>query len=235
MSVGSTFSAEDQEAVHLLASVPGISEEQAQALVALGFHDVSQLVRLALPDPDVRRGPSHVIVRRSFLPQELPGAAGLISGDSCPVCGASASSGDERCGTCGFALPDPSPQEAAATDVALDDDPEDMAALESDADVRQMPDAIRDELLALIRGTGTQGLLREQYRRQVDAWRTRGFDVGPIEELLANDLTAFRERSVQLIRTQVLAQATDGGRCPQCHEGLPVAARMCEACGARVG
>ena len=38
----------DDEAVRILASVPGISEEQARELVARGFHDFSDIVRLAL-------------------------------------------------------------------------------------------------------------------------------------------------------------------------------------------
>lgn len=223
---------DDEEAVRVLSSVPGVSRERARTLVARGFRDVSDVVRLALPEADVRRGLHHTIARHLLLSDVLPRPAEPHGADLCPVCGGPTNPGDARCGTCGSALstripPSPSPLE-------MGDPAADLAAPEEDAEAGAMPDAIRRELLGALDALGYKDVLRDQYRRQVDAWRSKGFEVGEIESLLDNDLDGFRERSVPLIRAQVLARA-GGGRCPLCDSGLPVAARMCENCGARVG
>src|SRR5207249_9965013 len=59
-----------REAVTALASVPGISAEQAKDLVARGFQDFSDVVRLALPEMAVQQGLHHAIARRA-LPMDL--------------------------------------------------------------------------------------------------------------------------------------------------------------------
>lgn len=223
---------EDEEAVHLLTALPGITEDRARALVARGFRDVADVVRLALPDRDVRRGLHHVIARRMLLSELAPEAAKAGAGDRCPVCAGRLGPGDDRCTTCGS--PVAARDSWETLDRKLKQVTAELLTLAEDSDVREMPAEVRKDLLDAFGGMSQEGALRDGYRRQVDAWRNRGFDVTGLEELLDTDLDGFRERSVRLIRAQIRKKATATGfRCPLCEMHLPAEAERCNNCGAK--
>lgn len=223
---------EDEEAVRLLASVPGISEERAKALVARGYRDLSDILRLALPESEVRRGLHHTIARRLLLSGLGPTVERPQATDRCPVCGARTVAGADSCPTCGSTASSSVPVEAV--EEKLQQVASEIVTLAHDEDVREMPDDVRRELLDALGGLSSEDVMREEYRRQVDAWRDRGFDVTAIEALLGTNLEEFRERSVRLIRAQILKRSKGGEfRCPLCDVRLPAAAAECENCGAK--
>jgi predicted amidophosphoribosyltransferase len=223
---------EDEEAVQLLASVPGISQDRARALVARGFRDFSDIVRLALPEGDVQRGLHHAIARRALLADLAPKAARPASRDRCPVCDSAWRAGADHCTTCGSAMRTDMPVEMVGQ--KLQEVTEQLVGLSDDQDFREMPEDIRRELIGAFGGLSPEEVVREEYRRQIDAWRKKGFDVETLETLLATDLDGFRERSVRLIRAQILKKAEKGQfRCPLCDVRLPPAAEQCENCGAK--
>jgi hypothetical protein len=134
----------------------------------------------------------------------------------CPVCGSD--SGPQI---------DPKGLERKIQDVTRE-----IVELAADPDFREMPAEVREELFLAAAGVDPDDVLRDEYRRQLDAWRDKGFDVSSAERLLTTDLDAFRRRSARLIR----AQARKGGRgtrCPLCEFELPPRAKECENCGAR--
>ncbi len=222
----------DAESVRLLASVPGISEARARQLVARGFHDFSDIVRLALPESAVRKGMHHAIARRALLADLVPKVPAVARGDRCPVCGSRWPEGFERCTTCGSAASTEVP--VAAVEQKLEQVTGEIVALSHDADFRDMPADIRRELLDAFGGLDPEALVRGEYRHQIQAWREKGFDVDPLEELLASDLDQFREKSVRLIRAQILKKVEGGEfRCPLCDVTLPPEAEQCENCGAK--
>ena len=102
----------DEEAVRLLASIPGISEDAARGLVAKGFRDFSDVVRLALPEAAVRRGLHHAIARHALLADLAPHAARVASATVCPVCGSPWAADADRCEVCGSAPTAGTPVEA---------------------------------------------------------------------------------------------------------------------------
>ncbi len=221
----------DEEAVRLLASVPGISPERARALVARGYRDFSDIVRLALPESDVQKGLHHAIARRALLADLAPKIDRPASSDRCAVCGSAWPAGADQCATCGSAsahLP------VETVEQKLQEVAGELVGLAEDEDFREMPEDVRLELLDAFGGLSPEDVVRDEYRRQIDAWREKGFDVAPLEALLATDLDAFRERSVRLIRAQILKKAERGQfRCPLCDVRLPPAAEQCENCGAK--
>src|SRR5207253_3768256 len=66
-TVGEPEGPSDRQAVGTLSSVPGISESRAKELVAKGFLDFSDVVRLALPENAVRLGVHRAIARKALL------------------------------------------------------------------------------------------------------------------------------------------------------------------------
>src|SRR5439155_11858898 len=62
-TVGEPERPSDREAVRTLSSVPGISESRAKELVAKGFLDFCDVVRLSLTDSVVILGVRHAIVK----------------------------------------------------------------------------------------------------------------------------------------------------------------------------
>ncbi len=223
---------EAEEAVRLLASVPGISPDRARALVARGFRDFADIVRLALPESDVQRGLHHAIARRALLADLAPKVPRPASGDRCPVCGSAWAAGADHCATCGSARVTELPVERV--EQKLQEVTEELVGLAENEDFREMPEDVRLELLGAFRGLSPDDVVREEYRHQIDAWREKGFDVSSLEALLDTDLDAFRERSVRLIRAQILKKAEGGQfRCPLCDVRLPPAAEQCENCGAK--
>jgi len=220
----------DEEAVRLLTAVPGIAEERARELVARGFREFADLVRLALPQRAVEKGLHHVIARRVLLADlaTKPERRGPMT--RCPICGAPWPPYADRCDTCGTS-PGPAPD---AVGRKLLEVTEEIVDLAQDEDFRGMPDDVREEVLRAFSGFDEDALLYDECRRQIEAWREKGFDVAEVERLLEEGLPAFRERSVRLIRAQVRKKAV-GGRylCPLCEIPLPATAEACDNCGAR--
>ena len=224
--------APNEEAVRLLSSIPGITDEQVRALFDKGFRDLSDLIRLALPETAIQKGLHHAIARRLLLANLSPDSAPSLSGVPCPVCGTPGNGGADRCPVCGSATS--IGHAAASVGRELQEMTEGIAALANDQDVRGMPDDVRKELFDAFADLTAENLLRDECRRQMDAWRAKGFVVAPLEDLLATDLDAFRERGVRLIRAQIRKKVDAGAyRCPLCNVVLAPEDEVCENCGAK--
>src|SRR5438128_12131060 len=87
-TVGEAEGPSDRQAVRTLSSVPGISESRAKELVAKGFLDFSDVVRLALPESAVRLGVHHAIARKALLLDLVTRKEPRPTGARCPMCGA---------------------------------------------------------------------------------------------------------------------------------------------------
>ncbi len=222
----------DDEAVRLLASVPGIDEAHARVLVAKGFRDFSDIVRLALPESAVKKGLHHAIARRALLADMAhPSARGEVS-VPCPVCGTPWPVGGDRCPVCGSAAMTDVPIEAVEEE--LEEVANELAAASGDEPAVEIPQDVRADLMDALAGLDPDEVVREEYRRQIEAWRSKGFVVEPLEDLLMKDLEAFRARSVRLIRAQMLKKREGGEfRCPLCEVPLVPEAEACENCGAK--
>ena len=223
---------EEGEAFRSLASVPGMSEKRAKALTAKGFRDFADVVRLALPESAVRQGLHHTIARKVLLADLVPRPPRAVSGARCPMCGAAWLANATRCASCGstFDLG----LEPAAIEQRLQEITGDLVNLAEDEDFQGMPEDVRNEILQAFGGVTRDDLLREEYAHQIEAWRTKGFDVARVEPLLEEDLSNFRERSARLIRLQVAKKADSGRyRCPLCEVRLESTAEECANCGAR--
>jgi len=222
----------DREAVRSLASIPGMSDERAKELAAKGFRDFADVVRLALPERAVRQGLHHTIARRVLLADLVPRPQRSVSGARCPMCGAAWLANATRCASCGSAFGlelDP-----VAIERWLEEITGDLVNLAEDDDFQGMPEDVRNEILQAFGGVTRDDLLREEYAHQIEAWRTKGFDVAHVEHLLEADLPNFRKRSARLIRLQVAKKADSGRyRCPLCEVRLESIAEECSNCGAR--
>ena len=222
----------DREAVRSLASIPGMSDERAKELAAKGFRDFADVVRLALPERAVRQGLHHTIARRVLLADLVPRPQRSVSGARCPMCGAAWLANATRCASCGSAFGlelDP-----VAIERRLEEITGDLVNLAEDDDFQGMPEDVRNEILQAFGGVTRDDLLREEYAHQIEAWRTKGFDVAHVEHLLEADLPNFRKRSARLIRLQVAKKADSGRyRCPLCEVRLESIAEECSNCGAR--
>ena len=222
----------DREAVRSLASIPGMSDERAKELAAKGFRDFADVVRLALPERAVRQGLHHTIARKVLLADLVPRPQRSVSGAGCPMCGAAWLANATRCASCGSAFGlelDP-----VAIEERLQQITGDLVNLADDEDFQGMPEDVRNEILQAFGGVTRDDLLREEYAHQIEAWRTKGFDVAHVEHLLEEDLPNFRERSARLIRRQVAKKADSGRyRCPLCEVRLESTAEECGNCGAR--
>src|SRR3989441_4010427 len=223
---------EEREAVGSLSSVPGISEERAKGLAAKGFRDFADVVRLALPDSAVRQGLHHTIARKALLADLVPRPPHAVSGARCLMCGAAWFANATRCASCGSSFD--LEFNPAAIERRLQEITGDLVNLAADEDFQGMPEDVRNEIMQAFGGGARDGLLREDYSHQIEAWRTKGFDVEQLEPLLEEDLLHFRERSARLIRLQVGKKADSGKyRCPLCEVRLESTAEECGDCGAR--
>lgn len=215
-----------------LASVPGITEERAKALVEKGFRDFADVVRLALPESAVRLGLHYAIARKVMLADLVARVERQVSGARCPMCGAAWVVNASRCAACGSAADlqlDPLIVEQKLQEITGE-----IVDLASDDDFRQMPYEIRTDLLEAFGGVSSEDLLREECLHQIEAWRSKGFDVAPVERILEEDLAQFRKKSARLIRAQVMKKADSGKyRCPLCEVRLESTAEECGNCGAR--
>ena len=223
---------DDRHAMKTLTSVPGISPERAKELIARGFRDFSDIVRLALPESAVRLGLHHTIARKALLLNLAPRPEHRTSEACCPMCGAEWLAQSTRCAACGsqFDLDlDPVIVEQKLQEITGE-----IVDLATDADFQGMPEGIRNELLAAFGGLNPEELLREECQHQIEAWQAKGFDVTSVERIFAEDPTHFRERSSRLIRVQVMKTADSGhSRCPLCEVRVEITAEECGNCGAR--
>ncbi len=223
---------EDKASVLALTSVPGISEARARELAARGFHDFSDIVRLALPASAVSKGLHHAIARKILL-SAIGGKDEVREPDArCPTCGAPWLPDLDQCFACG-SIAEPS-VDLEALEAKVREVTQEIVDLANDPDFQEMPDDIREELLRAFGGLDEAQLLREDFGRQIEAWRTKGFDVRPLEKLLEDDVRGFQEKSVRIIRAQMMKKADRGGyRCPLCEVRVAADAVECENCGAR--
>jgi len=162
---------EERTSYHILASVPGISEERAKALAAKGFRDFADVVRLALPESAVWQGLHHTIARKVLLADLVPRPQHAVSGARCPMCGAAWLANATRCASCGstFGLElDP-----AAIEARLEQVTGDLVNLATDEDFQGMPEDVRNEILQAFGGVTRDDLLREEYSHQVEVWRRK--------------------------------------------------------------
>lgn len=225
---------EDREAVRALASVPGITEARAADLVAKGFRDFADVVRLALPPSAVRQGLHYAIARKVMVADIAPRRERPETGARCPMCGAAWPADSSRCSACGSAFD--LELSTVLVDQKLQEITGEIVDLALDKDFQAMPEDVRNDLVQAFGGASPEDLLREEGRRQIEAWRTKGFDVAPIERLLEEDLEHFGERSIRLIRAQVMKNGESGKyRCPLCEVQLESSAAECGNCGARFG
>ncbi len=225
---------EDREAVRALASVPGISEARAEELVAKGFRDFADIVRLALPQSAVRQGLHYAIARKVMIADIVPRRERPESGARCPMCDAAWPADSSRCPACGSAFD--LELSAVLVDEKLQAITGEIVDLALDKDFQSMPEDARNDFLQAFGGVSQEDLLRDECRRQIEAWRTKGFDVAPLERLLGEDLEHFGERSIPMIRAQVMKKAESGRyRCPLCEVQLESSAVECGNCGARFG
>lgn len=223
---------DDREAIRALTSVPGISPERAQDLVDKGFRDFSDLVRLALPEREIRQGLHHAIARKAMIADLIARPPRLVSGARCPMCGAAWIANATRCEACGSSLE--AELDPAAIEQKLRSLTDEIVDLATDEDFQGMPEVIRTEFMQAFGGVSEDDLLRDECRHQIEAWRAKGFDVAGVERLLDEDLEHFRTRSGRLIRAQVLKNAKGGRyRCPLCEVRLESTAEECGNCGAR--
>jgi len=223
---------DDRSAVKTLASLPGISPERAKELVAKGFRDLSDIVRLALPESAVRLGLHHTIARKALLMNLAPRPEPQVGGARCPMCGAAWLAQATRCAACGsqFDLE----LNPVIVEQKLQEIPGEIVDLSIDDDFQGTPEDVRNELLAAFGGLSPEDRLREECLHQIEAWQAKGFDVTTVERILVEDPSHFRERSVRLIRTQVMKAADSGTyRCPLCEVRLEITAEECGNCGAR--
>ena len=150
----------------------------------------------------------------------------------CPMCGAAWLANATQCEACGSSFDlDLNPVNIKEK---LQELTGEVVDLTTDEDFLAMPDDVQNELLQAVGGVSQEDLLREECRHQIEAWRTKGFDVAPVERILEEDLTYFREISARLIHAQVMKKAESGTyRCPLCEVLLESTAEECGNCGAR--
>lgn len=221
----------DREAVRALAAVPGISESRAKDLVAHGFHDFADIVRLALPEGAIRHGLHHAIARKVML-ADLEHRYPMETTDArCPMCGTAWVAGAVRCAACGSPPDlDPTAIERKLVDLAGE-----VVDLTTDEDFRNMPEDIRRDLLQAS-GEITQEDLRDESPLGMETWQGQNVDIDPIEQLFQGDPDSPGENGDRIIGHQVVKDAEAGGyRCPLCDIRLEVVGEECENCGARFG
>lgn len=217
-----------------LASVPGISEARAKELAARGFREFSDIVQLALPPSAVAKGLHHAIARKILLSALSTKPEVREPEARCPTCGAPWLPDLDECFACG-SIAEPS-VDLDALEEKVREVTQEIVDLAGDPDFQGMPEDVRDELLRAFGGLDEAALLREDFHRQIDAWRKKGFDVRPLEKLLQEDVQRFQERSVRIVRAQLMKKAEHGRfRCPLCEVAVPADAMECENCGARFG
>ncbi|TLZ64517.1 MAG: hypothetical protein E6K13_02250 [Methanobacteriota archaeon] len=225
----------EEDAVDGFALVPGMDEATARRLYARGFRDFADVIKLGLPESAVRRGLHHTISRKILLKSVTPKAApSRVGRTTCLQCHATVLESEAACPSCGAPLG--ADAEIAFIEEKLSEVQSSHAPLAEDPDFKSMPMVVRQEILQEI---GTMLLAPSlptdtEFAAQIEAWRERGFDVEPVLLLLSQHPNNFRERAVQLIRSQI-RKTMDGGlfKCPLCEMYLEPTAAECSNCGAK--
>jgi len=222
-----------ERAIRTLSRVPGFDEGRARALYARGFRNFADVIKLGLPDSAVRRGLHHTISRKVLLSTILPPKRSRVGKTTCLECHTTVLESETTCPACGMALG--SDAEEAFIERRLATVEAATGRLSDDPDFRSMPDDVRAQIL---RAMGTmleqETVTDEEFDRQIEAWRTKGFDVEPVLVLLGQHPNDLRDRAIRLIRAQI-RKKRDGGvfKCPLCDEVLAPTVEECENCGAR--
>ncbi len=224
----------EEAAVRTFALVPGLDERTARRLYVRGFREFADVIKLGLPDTAVRRGLHRTISRKILLASVLPKAPARLGRTTCLACHATVIETDGRCPVCGAAI---GPEaEEAFIGRRIADVHGSIASLADDPDFRSMPDPVREEILSAM-GSMLEAPAEaadDEFHRQVEAWREKGFDVGPILVLLAQHPSNFRDRAVRLIRAQIRKKMEGGTfRCPLCDDLLEPSVEECGNCGAK--
>src|SRR2546426_6662864 len=173
-TVGEPEGPSDREAVRTLSSVPGISESRAKELVAKGFLDFSDVVRLALPDSAVRLGVHHAIARKALLLDLVTRKEPDATGARCPTCGAAWLAHATRCAACGSSFDlalDPGVMEQKLQEINGE-----IVDLAMDEDFRGMPESVPDELMQAFAGVRAPDILRAGSQPQAEASRGKGVE-----------------------------------------------------------
>jgi len=224
----------EEEAVKAFALVPGMDQRTARRLTERGFRDFADVIKLALPESAVRRGLHHTISRKILLQSVAPAAPKRQDRTRCLACRAVVPESETTCPACGAAL---GPEaEQAYMEKTLAGVRGSLEVLSEDPDFQSMPEAVRREILSAMEGMleGPEATEDDEYTRQIEAWREKGFDVEPVILLLAQHPSNFRERAVRIIRAQI-RKKMEGGmfKCPLCEERLESTAEECGNCGAK--
>lgn len=213
--------------------VPGLGEDRARVLYQRGFHDFADIVRLGLPDAAVRRGLHHTISRQILLSTIAPPKPPEVGTTTCLACRATAPESEANCPACGAPL-GADAEEAFIRGWTARSKPV-PGELAENPDFRSMPGEVRAELLrAMETMLEEESVSDETFHRQIEAWRSKGFDVAPVLVLLAQHPSDVRERAIRLIRAQIRKKREGGTfKCPLCDAVLASTAEACENCGAR--
>ncbi len=233
--VGGDLDEAEEDAVKVFALVPGMDQATARRLWARGFRDFSDVIKLGLPESAVKRGLHRTISRRILLAGMAPKATARVGRTECLSCHAIALETETHCTACGAALGPAAEQ--AFIEGKLAEVQGSVTSLSEDPDFKAMPDALRSEILSEM-GAMLQekesAVPDDEFHMQIEAWRSKGFDVEPVLLLLAQHPNNFRARAVRLIRAQI-RKKNEGGeyRCPLCDVVLESAAAECGNCGAK--
>ena len=244
---------EEKELKHLMM-IAGISREAARTLYMQGIRDFSDLVKLALPHKAAKMG-LHKTIARKMMMAEFVRRGQRGDGDKCPICSGPYNPVTGLCGKCKYSpLPEWSEHWIRER---LDKVTEEVENLCAHPDFEAMPEEMKKQVLAEVNGMlepvyneerlvseleGVFGSLDKeeeqvrQYRMQIEAWKSKGFDVSDLEKLLEKSPDEFRVNCVKILRLQIRKQLKDFKFvCPLCDAGLKPEAKECPDCGALFG
>src|SRR5437667_196655 len=134
---------------------------------------------------------------------------GFKSRDSvCPRCNTILRSDRAACRRCGKAFNGwiATCDACGASTVPVQDGPRAREAMTALASIPGISAEHAKDLAA----RGPEDFLREECEHEIDAWRQKGFDVAPVEQLVAEDLSSFRAGGTRLIRWQAMKKAGSG-------------------------
>jgi len=241
---------EEKEIKHLML-IAGISRDAAKTLYLQGIHDFSDLVKLALPPKAAKMGLHKTIARRMMM-TDFVRRGQLGDGDKCPICSGPYNPETGFCEKCRYS-PLPEWSERWIRD-RLDKVTEGVESLVAHPDFEGMPDETKRQVLSEINGMlepvyNEERLVEEleqvfgsldkeeeqvgQYKMQIEAWRSRGFDVSELEKLLVRNPDEFRLNCVKILRLQISKRFKDFKfTCPLCEANVAAEATECPNCGA---
>lgn len=242
----------DDAKLKSLTMVAGLSKETARVLYEHGFHDFSDIVKLALPPMAVRIGLHKTIARRMMMSEYIDRDQKIENG-KCPICHADFDPDTGMCKGCRYTpLPDWSGRWIEQRLAKVTGEVENLC---SDPDFLSMPESAKKQVLSEINGVlepvfNEERLVREleetfghepeedapikQYRIQIEAWKKRGFDVTTLEQMLDRDIEEFRTNCVREIRRQINKEHRESKfACPLCQASVEAKSGECPNCGAK--